>query len=48
MKTTSPTRRAVPYARAGFHHGSLTGGLTLARRPDILTLVIISFCYGLK
>ena len=29
-------------------HGSLTGGLALARRSDILTSVTSSFCYGLK
>ena len=52
MNLTSPTRRARFLAGAGFHPyftwEFISGGLTLAGGPDILTSVTILVCYGLK
>ena len=48
MKPTSPTRRASPLARLVFIpilHGSLSGGLALARYLDVSYSFL---CYGLK
>ena len=48
MKTTSPTGRASPLARSGFHPHftcELNWRASSGKRPDIFTS---SFCYGLK
>ena len=51
MEPTSSNRRASPLVWAGFHPRftwELSGGLALARGPDMLTSVKIPLRYGSK